>query len=185
MMRLFRPFVVGPLAILTVGLSPACGSSEPRKVAERPPALVDTPSVPQTTPVLGDSIEGVYSNAHTVRSVDGLDKTVEDVIEIVVYDPTHVFFRIVTRFDMGHSCRVLGIATLEHGAFVYRSRQLPLSHTRPCTLRSKPPRMNFASAIGSNHMAPRRVASSAGCEVICPMSPSAECTDGRFKIRRL
>ena len=59
----------------------------------------------------------------------------EDLVEIVVYDPTHVFFRIATRFDIGHSCSVHGIATLEHGAFVYRSRQLPLDNARPCTLR--------------------------------------------------
>jgi hypothetical protein len=135
MMGSFRLFVVDPLAIMTAGLSLACGSSEPRKVAELPPALVDTPSVPQTTPALGGSIEGVYSNAHTVRSVDNVDEAVEDVVEIVVYDPTHVFFRIATHFDIGHSCGVHGIATLEHGAFVYQSRQLPLSNTRPCTLK--------------------------------------------------
>ena len=59
----------------------------------------------------------------------------EDLVEIVVYNSTHLFFRIVTRFDIGHSCSVHGIATLEHGAFVYRSRQLPLDNARPCTLR--------------------------------------------------
>ena len=135
MMRLFGLFVAGPLTIVTVGLSLACGSSEPRKVAERPPHVADTASVAQTKPVLGDSIEGLYSNSHTVRSVNHEDETVEDLVEIVVYDPTHVFFRIATRFDIGHSCSVHGIATLEHGAFVYRSWQLPLDNTRPCTLR--------------------------------------------------
>ena len=53
MMRLFGLFVAGPLAIVTVALNLACESSEPRKVAELPPAVADTSSVPQTTPVLG------------------------------------------------------------------------------------------------------------------------------------
>ena len=78
---------------------------------------------------------GCTWNSHTVRSVNHEDETVEDLVEIVVYDPTHVFFRIATRFDIGHSCSVHGIATLEHGAFVYRSWQLLLDNTRPCTLR--------------------------------------------------
>jgi hypothetical protein len=57
------------------------------------------------------------------------------VVEIVAYDATHVFFRIATHFDVGHSCGIHGIATLEHGAFIYQSRQLPLDNTRPCTLK--------------------------------------------------
>ena len=134
MMRRFRLLVVGPLAIVTVGLTFACGSSEPRKDAELPPAVAHTSSVPQTLPSLGTAVEGVYSNAHTVRSVDGLDEAVEDVVEMVAYDATHVFFRIATHFDVGHSCGIHGIATLEQGAFIYQSRQLPLDNTRPCTL---------------------------------------------------
>ena len=151
-MRLFGLFVAGPLGIVTVGLSLACDSNEPRKVAGLPPAVADTSSVPRTTPVLGDSIEGVYWNAHTVRSVNHGDETVEDLVEIVVYDPTHLFFRIKTRFDIGHSCSIHGIATLGHGAFVYRSRQLPLDNPRPCTLRieATPDELRISDRLESN-----------------------------------
>ena len=65
-MAMFGLVVVGPLAILTAGLSLACGSSLPRRVAELSPALADTPSVSRATPVLGDSIEGVYGTPHTL-----------------------------------------------------------------------------------------------------------------------
>jgi hypothetical protein len=133
--REFGLWVVNLFVIATVGLSLACGSTEPRKVDERPAVGGQTPSAPRTTPVLGTALEGVYTNAHTVGSVGGADQTVEDVVEIVRYDPTRVFFRIAAHFDNGHSCAVHGIATLEQGAFVYRSRQLPLPNQRPCTLR--------------------------------------------------
>jgi hypothetical protein len=135
MMRQFWLLVVRLFVIVTAGLSLACGSTEPRKVDERPLAVGQTASGLRTTPALGAALEGVYTNAHTVRSVDGADEAVEDVVEIVPYDTTRVFFRIAAHFDNGHSCDVYGIATLENGGFVYRSRQLPLDNRRPCTLR--------------------------------------------------
>jgi hypothetical protein len=47
------------------------------------------------------AIEGIYRQRHEVRSVDGPSETAEDVVEIARYDPTQVFVRIVTRFDVG------------------------------------------------------------------------------------
>ena len=128
--------------------------------------------------MLGDSIEGVYWNAHTVRSVNHEDETVEDLVEIVVYDPTHLFFRLKTRFDIGHSCSVQGIATLEHGAFVYRSWQLPLDNARPCTLRVEATADELRISDRLEPTAPRPVVTFAVFEATCPTSPSAERTDG-------
>jgi hypothetical protein len=128
------------------------------------------------------SIEGVYTNAHTVRSVDNADEAVEDVVEIVFYDPTHVFLRIATRFDNGHSCavRVSPRWNMER-SFIGAASWLSTT-TSPARSESKRRGMNFASAIGSNQTAPRRVVSSAVFEATCPTSPLAECTDGRFGI---
>jgi hypothetical protein len=79
------------------------------------------------------TIERVYTETHTVRGVDGHSEAAEDVVEVVQYDATHVFMRIVTRFDNGASCGLSGIASREDNAFVYRTRVLP-SDDRLCTL---------------------------------------------------
>jgi hypothetical protein len=84
---------------------------------------------------LGTAIEGVYTQSHDVRSVDGVE-TAEDVVEIVRYDPSHIFVDLVAHFDNGHSCSLSGIAAFEgNGSFVYRTRQF-LPDTDPtCTLK--------------------------------------------------
>jgi hypothetical protein len=62
---------------------------------------------------------------HRLSPVEGPSAPVEDVVELVRYDPTHLFFRIVTRFDIGHSCSVYGIATQVDQVFVYRAGAAP------------------------------------------------------------
>jgi hypothetical protein len=90
--------------------------------------------VPNRTDSAATAIEGVYANTHTVRDVDGHPASAEDVVEVLRYDPTHVFIQLVTLFDNGASCSLYGIATLENRAFVYRTRQF-LPHDDPtCTL---------------------------------------------------
>jgi len=81
------------------------------------------------------AVNGAYTEKHEVRSVDGSVKTAEDVVEIAAYDSTHVFVRIATHFDLGHSCAVSGIAAFENEAFVYRSRQSPDDPEPACTLK--------------------------------------------------
>ena len=81
------------------------------------------------------AIDGAYTEKHEVRSLDGSVETAEDVVEIAPYDSMHVFFRIVTHFDVGHSCAASGIAAFENDAFVYRSRQSPGDHEPTCTLK--------------------------------------------------
>jgi hypothetical protein len=81
------------------------------------------------------AINGAYTEKHQVRSVDGSSETAEDVVEIARYDPTHVFVRIVTHFDVGHSCGASGIAAFEDEAFVYRSRQSVRGDEPTCTLK--------------------------------------------------
>jgi hypothetical protein len=84
---------------------------------------------------LGTAIEGVYTQSHDVRSVDGVE-TAEDVVEIIPYDPSHIFVDLVARFDNGHSCSLTGIARFEgNDSFVYQTRQF-LPDTDPaCTLK--------------------------------------------------
>jgi hypothetical protein len=119
----------GLCAIATVGLSLACGSREPRSEARGR----DTSSA-RNTETLGTAIEGVYTAAHTVSTADG-PAAAEDVVEIVAYDPTHVFLRIVAHFDNGHSCSLYGIAALEDQSFVYRTRQPVMNNEPTCTLK--------------------------------------------------
>ena len=122
-------------AVALVALSVACGSSTPRSDPEQPPTGRDTSSVPSDAQAAGSAIDGVYAQTHDVRTAEGVSAPVEDMAEIVLYDPTHVFFRIATHFDIGHSCSLYGVATQEGQAFVYRARQLPADSPRPCTLK--------------------------------------------------
>jgi len=89
---------------------------------------------PNNTDAPSAAIEGIYAETHAVRGVDGYSIPAEDLVEIVAYDPTHVFVQLVAHFDNGGSCSLYGIATLENRTFVYRTRQF-LSHDEPtCTL---------------------------------------------------
>jgi hypothetical protein len=70
-------------------------------------------------------IEGVYKKSVTSAVVDpggGQDKeyVVEDIVEIVRFDDSHVYLRAKLNFYNGHSCSIYGIATYENNAFVYR-----------------------------------------------------------------
>ena len=91
--------------------------------------------VPSDAQAAGSAIDGVYTQKHVVRTVEGPSAPVEDVVELVRYDPTHLFFRIITRFDVGHSCNVHGVATQVDQVFVYRSKQPQADKQGPCTLK--------------------------------------------------
>ena len=91
--------------------------------------------VPGDAQAAGSAIDGVYTQKHVVRTVEGPSASVEDVVELVHYDPTHLFFRIATRFDVGHSCNVHGVATQVDQVFVYRSKQPQADNQGPCTLK--------------------------------------------------
>jgi hypothetical protein len=93
------------------------------------------PHVTSDAHALVEATEGLYQEKHQVRSVDGDDEPAEDVLEIVRVDPTHVFVRVVTHFDIGHSCSVFGIATFENDSFVYRTRQWLRDEESACMLR--------------------------------------------------
>ncbi len=128
-------WVFGSGAVALVALSVACGSSTIRGDPEELPTGRDTSPVPSDAQAAGSAIDGVYTHTHTVRTVEGPPAPVEDVVEIVRYDPTHLYFRIVTRFDIGHSCSLYGIATQEDQVFVYRARQPQAGNQGPCTLK--------------------------------------------------
>ena len=107
------------------------------------------------------AIEGIYRQRHEVRSVDGPSETAEDVVEIARYDPTHVFVRIVTRFDVGHSCGASGIATFENDVFVYRTREWLRDDEPTCTLRfeTSGDELRITDRLGPNN--------SATCRTLC------------------
>ena len=86
---------------------------------------------------LGSALEGAYTETHTVAGVDGESEAVADVVDVFRYDASHVFVRVTTRFDIGASCEVAGIAARENDAFVYRTRIVP-SDVRVCTLNIQP-----------------------------------------------
>jgi hypothetical protein len=113
--RLFL-FVAALIAIASVGL-----------LSRRSPAR-------DAAGVLGTAIEGLYTQRHDVRSVDGVE-TAEDVVEIIRYDPSHIYVDVKAHFDNGHSCSMSGIAAFEgDDSFVYRTRQFLLDADPTCTL---------------------------------------------------
>lgn len=59
----------------------------------------------------------------------------EDIIEIVQYDPSHVYFRAELQFYNGHSCSIYGIAGQEKDGFVYHDPAPPLAGEPACTLK--------------------------------------------------
>jgi hypothetical protein len=79
--RLFS-FVAALIAFASVGL-----------LTRRSPAR-------DAAAALGTAIEGVYTQSHDVRSVDGVE-TAEDVVEIVRYDPSHIFVDLVAHSITG------------------------------------------------------------------------------------
>lgn len=59
----------------------------------------------------------------------------EDIVEIVRYDQTHIYFRAELQFYNGHTCGIYGIAGEENGEFVYHDPTTPLAGEPACTLR--------------------------------------------------
>jgi hypothetical protein len=135
MRRLTIGWLFGSGAVALVTLSVACGPSAIRGDPEEFPTGGDTSPAPGDAQAAGSAIDGVYTERHTVRTVEGPSALVDDVVEIARYDAAHLFFRIVTRFDIGHSCSVYGIATQVDQVFVYRAKQPPADSQQPCTLK--------------------------------------------------
>jgi hypothetical protein len=86
------------------------------------------------------AIEGVYKVRRPVPMVDRASptgwsqETLEDVVEIVRYDATHIYMRAELSFTNGHRCSIYGIAALERESFVYRSTEKPIGNGPACTL---------------------------------------------------
>ena len=102
----------------------------------------------------------------------------EDLVEIVDYDPTHIFFE-------SRPVLILGIRAVSMASPRWNTERSSIgAGSRRSTTRdlarsgSTRRRTNFASAIGSNRVAIRPAVSIAVFEVTCPTSPSAERTDG-------
>lgn len=60
----------------------------------------------------------------------------EDVIEIVPYDQTRIYFRARLQFYNGHACSIAGLAGYRNGAFVFHAPD-PASIPNGCTLTIK------------------------------------------------
>jgi len=109
-----------------------------------------SPAANTTAPV-ASTVEGMYTETHTVHGVDGQVEVVQDILEAVPRDPTHIFFRIVTHFDNGASCGLSGIAAAEHHAFVYRGTPLAAGD-RACilTIEVSAQQLHATDRIGSD-----------------------------------
>jgi hypothetical protein len=78
-----------------------------------------------SSPLFGDSVQGVYKVQHKIAMYDGSlppgqFNTVEDVMEIVALPRGEAYLRLRTIFDNGHICALRGIARTEGDALVYR-----------------------------------------------------------------
>lgn len=58
----------------------------------------------------------------------------EDIVEIVRYDDTHIYFRAELNFYNGHSCSISGLAAFEKNAFVFHDSEKAYDGGTPCTL---------------------------------------------------
>jgi hypothetical protein len=58
----------------------------------------------------------------------------EDIVEIVRYDDTHIYFRAELNFYNGHTCSISGLAVFEKNAFVFHDPERAYDGGTPCTL---------------------------------------------------
>ncbi|WP_049628930.1 hypothetical protein [Cellvibrio sp. pealriver] len=65
------------------------------------------------------SIEGVYKARFTGQFASGQKYETEDILEIVSYSPSSIYFRAELKFGNGHFCSVYGIANYNNNSFVY------------------------------------------------------------------
>jgi hypothetical protein len=86
------------------------------------------------------AIEGVYKRRETIGFIDQSTpsgesrRVVEDVVEVVRYDATHLYVRAKLNFFNGHSCAIYGISGYQGGSFTYRSSEAPTGNGPSCTL---------------------------------------------------
>jgi hypothetical protein len=84
-------------------------------------------------------IEGVYKHRFMSAMVVGDGQPdepyqEENIVEIVPYDASHVYFLVKLGFYNGHSCGISGIAAHEAGAFVYREPAPAYQGAASCVL---------------------------------------------------
>jgi hypothetical protein len=79
--------------------------------------------------------EGVYKTRFSNSTVQGEKFESEDILEIASYAEDKVYFRLHLEFYNAHLCGLYGIATYEHGAFVFRDPSEDLESACVLTIR--------------------------------------------------
>lgn len=159
-MRVFLLLIALALDAAAAGTPMPAAAPAAATPAATPPAATPAAAMAQIAGVYKHRFQnGIITPGKAPMEADTPYES-EDIVEIVPYDATHLYFRAELQFYNGHSCSISGMAGAEGKAFVYHD-PTPTGADASCTLTVTPQ----AGGVALSDRATPEAASS--CSMYC------------------